>query len=103
MTAGAERTTAATAETVTVAYPPDMGEEGREFLEGDSFRNYLARAWDDLEPGAVHEETVNLGCCTDATKVPLTVASVEGGAKMGPETAIEYVAGDEPAGLGCDW
>lgn len=49
------------------------------------------------------EEMVNLGCCSDATRVPFTVESVEGGTRMGPDTTIEFVEGDEPAGLGCDW
>ncbi len=98
-----ERSAAATATSVTVVYPPDMGDAGLEFLRRDSFRNYLTRAWDDLEPGTEFRETVNLGCCTDATKVPLTVESVEGGTTMGPDTEIEFVAGDELAGLGCDW
>ena len=91
------------ATSVVVAYPPDTGESGLAFLERESFRTYLTRAWDELEPGATFEEMVNLGCCTDATTVPLAVESVEGGARMGPDTAIEFVEGDEPAGIGCDW
>lgn len=98
-----EQTAGANATSVTVEYPPDMGADGRAFLEGDSFRRYLCRAWDELEPGAAFEEMVNLGCCTDAARVTLTVESVEGGATMGPDTDIEYVEGDEPAGIGCDW
>lgn len=98
-----ERTTESAASAVTVVYPADMGESGREFLERESFRNYLARAWDDLAPGEEFEEVVNLGCCTDATRVPLTVESVEGGTRMTSETEIEFVEGDEPAGVGCDW
>ena len=92
-----------TAARVVVAYPPDMGESGLAFLERKSFRNYLARAWDAVEPGTEFQEMVNLGCCSDATTVPLTVESVEGGPRMGLDTEIEFVEGDDPAGLGCDW
>jgi hypothetical protein len=80
-----------------------MGDGGREFLEQPSFRNYLARAWDEVAPGTVFDEMVNLGCCTDAQTVPLTVESAEGGTQMGPDTDVEFVEGNEPAGLGCDW
>ncbi|SFR84961.1 hypothetical protein SAMN05216559_0008 [Halomicrobium zhouii] len=104
MSTGQEETTAGTpATTVVVSYPPDMGEDGQAFLERASFRNYLARAWDEIAPGETVEEMVNLGCCTDAQNVPLTVESVDGGTRMGPDTAVEFVEGDEPAGLGCDW
>lgn len=98
-----ERATAGIATRVTVAYPPNMGESGPEFLGKESFRRYLTRAWNELEPGMEIEEMVNLGCCTDAMHVPFTVESVEGGTRMGSETDIEFVEDDEPVGLGCGW
>jgi hypothetical protein len=88
---------------VVVAYPTDLNDRGREVIDGESFRRYLHRAWDRLEAGEEIEETVNVGCCTDATGVPFTIRSVEGGTEMGPDTDIAFVEGDEPAGLSCGW
>lgn len=103
MSTDEEPAAGATAASVTVVYPSDVDAAGLEFLERESFRNYLARAWDELEPGTTVEELVNLGCCTDAQRIPLVIESVDGGTVMGPETEIEYVAGDEPAGVACEW
>lgn len=80
---------------VVVSHPSNLSEWGRDQLDTDPFRAYLHKVHDNLEPGTVWEEFVDVGCCGDSLDVPLRVETVDGPSVMGPDTEIVYTGRDE--------
>jgi len=87
---------------VVVSYPADLSGWGRWQLEERSFEAYLRRVHDEVRPGAVWEEFLDVGCCGSSLDVPLRVEAVEGGDRMGEETEIEYTV-REACDIGGGW
>jgi hypothetical protein len=79
-----------TATTVTVSYPADLSEWGRDRVEHDSFRAYLGKAHDTATPGDTWAEFVGVGCCGSALDVPLRVERMDGGQRVGENTTFEF-------------
>lgn len=84
-----------TATRVVVSHPSNLSKWGRDQLDGDTFRAYLRKVHDNLEPGTVWEEFVDVGCCGDSLDVPLRVETVDGPSVMGPDTEIVYTDRDD--------
>jgi hypothetical protein len=87
---------------VTISYPADLSDWGRDQLDGRIFRAYLRRKLDRVQPGDGWEEFLDVGCCGRSLDVPLQVESVSGGDRVGEETAIEYVE-REACGIRGGW
>ena len=79
-----------TATRLVVSYPADLSDWGRMQVEKPSFRAFLRKTRERADPGDVWEEFVGVGCCGDTLDVPLRVESVEGGTRVGAETAVEF-------------
>jgi len=75
---------------VVLSYPADLSDWGRSTVEGEPFRAYLPKAHETATEGDRWEEFVGVGCCGDSLDVPLVVESVEGGHRLGPETAFAF-------------
>lgn len=86
--------TATDAARVVVSYPSDLSDWGRYQVEKPAFRAFLRKTKDRVAAGDVWEEFVGVGCCGSTLDVPLRVESVEGGDRLGPETAVEYEVRD---------
>lgn len=87
---------------VVVSYPADLSGWGRRQLTTPWFTAYLRKTLGDVTVGDAREEFLDVGCCGDTLDVPLRIESVEGGQRVGPETAIEYVE-REACGLAGGW
>jgi len=83
-----------TAARVVLSYPRDLSEWSRKQVDTDHFHAWLRRVHDHVEAGDTWTEFVDVGCCGSTYDVPLRVEAVEGGDRMGPETAIEYTLRD---------
>jgi hypothetical protein len=75
---------------VVLSYPADLSSWGRHQVEQRHFRAYLRKVHDEVAVGDVLEEFVGVGCCGDTLDVPLRVEAVEGGGRLGANTAIDY-------------
>ncbi|WP_433623925.1 hypothetical protein [Halomicrococcus sp. NG-SE-24] len=75
---------------VVVSYPEDLSDWGRFQVEKPSFRAFLRKTKGRVTAGDEWEEFVGVGCCGNTLDVPLRVEDVEGGDRMGPETAIAF-------------
>jgi hypothetical protein len=95
-------TAEAPAETVTVSYPADLSDWGRDIVEGRPFRAYLRKAHDTARPGDTWAEFVGVGCCGDSLDVPLRVESVAGGFRIDDHTTVEFTVRDA-CGLQGGW
>ena len=84
------------------SYRADLSDWGRHHVESSSFRAYLRKAHDTATEGDIWPEFVGVGCCGDSLDVPITVERVEGGDRLGPETAIEFTV-REACGLDGGW
>lgn len=95
---------------VVLSYPADLARHGRQRVAQEYYKKWLRRSRDAAAVGDQWDEFTDVGCCGNHMDVPLRVEAVEGGAQVGPETAIEYteraacginqgwsVQGDEPA------
>lgn len=87
---------------VTLSYPADLSGWGRWQLDERSMKAYLRRTHDTAASGDEWTLFLDVGCCGNTYDVPLRVESVEGGARMTEETAIEYVE-REACGLEGGW
>jgi hypothetical protein len=85
---------------VVISYPDELGEWSRDQLTTARFKGYLRRVHDEIEAGTTLEEFVDVGCCGASPDIPLRVESVEGPGRLGPETAIEFVAREGEATSG---
>lgn len=90
-----------TATRVVVSYPADLSGWGRRQLDTTHFRGYLRRVHDEVEPGDVWEEFLDVGCCGDSLDVPLRVEETDGDV-VGEETDVHYVE-REACGLDGGW
>ena len=97
-----DRGDGAIADRVVVSYPADLSEWGRFQVEKPSFRAFLRKTRDEAREGDVWEEFVGVGCCGNTLDVPLRVDRVDGGARVGDETAIAYTV-REACGLEGSW
>ena len=79
-----------TADRLVVSYPADLSGWGRMRVETPEFRAFLRKTRERAAEGNVWEEFVGVGCCGDTLDVPLRVESVEGGTRVGAETAVEF-------------
>jgi len=77
------------ARTVTVSYPADLSEWGRESVDETPFRRYLQKVHETASIGDVWDEFVGVGCCGDTLDVPLRVEAVETSETAGREDADE--------------
>ena len=91
-----------TADRLVVSYPADLSDWGRMQVEKPSFRAFLRKTRGLADPGDIWEEFVGVGCCGDTLDVPLRVESVNGGDRVGPETAVEFEVG-EACGIEGGW
>jgi hypothetical protein len=91
-----------TATRVVVSYPADLSDWGRRQLDTKHFRAYLRKTLGEVEAGEEFEEFVDVGCCGSALDVPLRIEEVEGGARVGPDTAVEYTV-REACGVQGGW
>ena len=80
---------------VVLSHPADLAEHGRRRIGQDYYRGFLRKTKDRVVEGEEWEEFTDVGCCGSRMDVPLRVEAVEGGNRMGPETAIEYVEHEE--------
>jgi hypothetical protein len=87
---------------VVVSYPEDLSDWGRFQVEKPSFRAFLRKTKGRVTAGDEWEEFVGVGCCGNTLDVPLRVEDVEGGDRMGPETAIEFEV-REACGIDGGW
>ncbi len=87
---------------VVVSYPADLSAWGRDRVDCSEFRAYLRKTKESAAEGDVWEEFVGVGCCGNSLDVPLRVEAVEGGDRLGPETAIEFDV-REACGLAGSW
>lgn len=85
-----------------VSYPADLSGWGRKQLETRWFRAYLRKTLGRVAVGDTREEFLDVGCCGDSLDVPLRIEAIEGGDRVGPDTAIEYVE-REACGLEGGW
>jgi hypothetical protein len=79
-----------TATRVTLSYPADLSEWGRDQLRTPWFTAYLRRKLGAPEPGEEHAEFLDVGCCGDSLDVTLRVVAVAGGETVGEGTAVEW-------------
>ena len=85
-------TTDATAATrVVLSVPADLSERSRREIERDHYRTYIRRVYDDVAVGDEFAEFTDVGCCGSTLRFTFRVEAVEGGAEVGPDTAIDYV------------
>jgi hypothetical protein len=84
-------TDASAADRVVLSYPEDLSGWGRRQVETDHFRAYLRKTLGEVAVGDAVEQFVGVGCCGSALDVPLRVEGLEGGTRVGPDTAVEYV------------
>jgi hypothetical protein len=75
---------------VTVSYPADLSDWGRDMVDRREFRAYLRKVYDELQAGDAWDEFVGVGCCGSSLDVPLVVESVEGGTRLTDDTDIEF-------------
>lgn len=87
---------------VVLSYPADLPERARQRLRRPYYRRYLAKTLGRVTPGDTREEFTDIGCCGSQRDVSLRVEAVEGGDRVGPETAVEYAERDA-CGLADGW
>ena len=90
-----------TADRVVVSYPADLSKWGRQQVDRREFKAYLRKVYERVAEGDDWDEFVGVGCCGSSLTVPLVVEAVEGGARLGDETDIEFTvreACDLPGG-----
>jgi len=80
----------AVADRVELSYPADIGQHGRRRLNQDYYRKYLKKVHDSAAVGDEWDEFTDVGCCGSQMDLPLRVEAVEGGARVGSDTAIAY-------------
>ncbi|NIB99820.1 hypothetical protein [Halobacterium sp. R2-5] len=90
------------ASTVTVSYPADVSDWGRDQLTTDHMRSYLVRTNERAREGDTWEVFLDVGCCGDSPDVPLRVESVEGDDAVGEDTDVEFVE-REACGVDAGW
>ena len=101
-TEAAESVGRQSADRVVVSYPADLSGWGRGQVETSRFRAYLRRVHDTAAVGDTWAEFVGVGCCGDSLDVPLRVETVDGGARLTDETAIEFAV-REACDIGGGW
>jgi len=87
---------------VTLAYPSDVSNWGRDQLTTDHMRAYLKRTQGPAREGDVWEVFLDVGCCGDSPDVPLRVVAIDGDGELDEETEIEFVEG-EACGVKSGW
>jgi len=87
---------------IVLSYPADLSEWGRDTVEGSPFRAYLRKVHETARAGDTWAEFVGVGCCGDTLDVPLRVEAVEGGERVGPETAVAFTV-REACGIAGGW
>jgi hypothetical protein len=91
-----------TADRVVLSYPADIGKHGRKRLHQDYYRGWLRKSHDAVAVGDEWDEFTDVGCCGSRMDLPLCVETVEGGSRIGAETAIEYTE-REACGVNAGW
>ncbi|MFC7135613.1 hypothetical protein [Halobaculum litoreum] len=76
---------------VVLSFPDGLSEWGRDQIGTDRYRNYLRRMLDAPRVGDERAEFVDVGCCGDSLDLTFRVEAVEGGSRVGDDTAIELV------------
>lgn len=89
----------ARAKTVTLSYPSDLSQWGRNIVEDTPFRAYLRKAHDRAREGDRWEEFVGVGCCGDSLDVTLRVEEVTGDTELSGETQFTFTE-REACGVG---
>jgi len=84
-----------TAKRIVLSHGSDRSERDRAALDDSTFQSSLRRAHDSASEGDVWEEFLGTGCGS-TQDVVLRVEHVEGGAKLAPDTRIEYSERDQP-------
>jgi hypothetical protein len=79
---------------IVVSYPEELSGWGRDQVESDRYKGYLRRVLDEVDVGYEFEEFADVGCCGDTLDIPFRVESIEGPARVGPETEIEFTTRD---------
>jgi hypothetical protein len=78
------------ASTVTVTYPSDVSDWGRNQLTTDHMRAYLKKTNDHAREGDTWDVFLDVGCCGDSPDVPLRVEAVDGDSELTPETDLVF-------------
>lgn len=79
------------AERAVLSYPDGLSEWARDQVLADRYRTYLGRAFEGASAGDEREEFVDVGCCGNSLDFTVRVESVEGGDRVGEDTALELV------------
>jgi hypothetical protein len=87
---GGSRSDATVATRVVVSHPAALSTWGRDQLTASRFVGYLRRTMGTVAVGDEFEEFLDVGCCGDSLDVTLRVEAVDGGARVGDATRIEF-------------
>lgn len=79
------------AERVTVSFPDELSDWGREQIFTDRYRGYFRRMLTQPSVGDEREEFVDVGCCGDSLDITFRIEEVTGGQTVGEDTDIEFV------------
>jgi len=79
------------ADRVVLSVPSDLSERGHREIRREHYRTYLRRVHDRLAVGDELAEFTDVGCCGSTMHFTFRVEAVEGGPRVGPDTAVEYV------------
>lgn len=87
---------------LVLSYPADLSKHGQNRIQQPHFRRYLRHSHATASVGDQWEEFTDIGCCGNQQSVPLQVETIEGGAKIGDDTTIEFIE-REACGLDNGW
>lgn len=82
------------ADRVTLSFPAELSDWGREQIFTERYRGYVRRMLDRPTVGDEREEFVDVGCCGDSLDITFRVEDVAGGEVVGDDTVIEFVERD---------
>lgn len=80
---------------VTLSFPDELSDWGRDQIFTDRYRGYFRRVLDEPTVGDEREEFVDVGCCGDSLDLTFRVERVEGGETVGDDTDIAFVERDD--------
>ncbi|SFK62526.1 hypothetical protein SAMN04487950_0237 [Halogranum rubrum] len=81
---------------VVVSYPTALSRWGRDQVTSSRYVNYLRKTLGEVRVGDEFEEFADVGCCGNTLDVPFRVEAVDDGARVGPDTVVEFVERDAP-------
>jgi hypothetical protein len=76
--------------TVTLSYPSDVSDWGRDQLTTDHMRAYLKKTKGPAREGDTWEVFLDVGCCGDSPDVPLRVEAFDGDGELSEDTELVF-------------